>query len=487
MLEFLKKESNLKYTENGALTNESSESFCLDLFFGAGAMRYADESEIKAAVVRAFAEDPVKTMKINFFARDVRGGLGERHFFRTAVRTLAKTAPEAVKRNIWLFGEYGRFDDLLALLHTPCEDAAVKVISDTLLADVYSMKNGGKVSLIAKWLPSVNTSSNEAKMQGKYLCKKLGMSEKEYRKTLSALRRYCDILENRLREKDYTFDYEKQPSRALFMYRAAFWRNDNERYNEYIEKVAKGQADINTSGLYPYDIVRKCLGNVTDEYERMTLDETWKNLPVHGAGGNALAVIYGSGSMTWAPCGSVRPIDAALSLGMYFAEHNTGKFADHFITFSHKPRLVEIKGRDIVEKTKFCASFNEVANTDLEAVFVLILKTAVKNDVAQKDMPERLYIISDMEFDGCVVGGNDDTLFNGMRKLYKKYGYDLPQVVFWNVNARQTNMPVTRSQTGVALVSGFTPALFDMLCGDDISPEKVMNDILQSDRYANVG
>ena len=487
MLDFLKKEANLKYTENGALTHATSESFCLDLFFGAGAMRGTEENEIGKAVIRAYAEDPVKTLKIIFFARDARGGLGERRFFRTAVKTLAYIAPEAVNRNIPLFAEYGRLDDLLVLLHTNCEKTAIEEISKILYADIAAMKNGEKVSLIAKWLPSVNTSSNTARMQGKYLCKKLGMSEKEYRKTLSALRRYCDILENRLRERDYTFDYEKQPSRALFMYRAAFWRNDNERYNEYIEKVAKGHADINTSGLYPYDIVRKCLGNVTDEYERMTLDETWKNLPVHVAGGNALAVIDGSGSMTWAPSGSVRPIDAALSLGMYFAEHNTGKFADHFITFSHKPRLVEIKGRDIVEKTKFCASFNEVANTDLEAVFTLILKTAVKNDVAQKDMPERLYIISDMEFDGCVVGGNDDTLFNGMRKLYKKYGYDLPQVVFWNVNARQTNMPVTRSQTGAALVSGFTPALFDMLCGDDISPEKVMNDILQSDRYANVG
>ncbi len=486
MLNFLKKEANLKYTENGALTHATSESFCLDLFFGAGAMRGTEEKEIGRAVIRAYAEDPVKTLKIVFFARDVRGGLGERRFFRTAVKTLAYIAPEAVNRNIPLFAEYGRFDDLLVLLHTNCEKTAIEEISKILYADIEAMKNGEKVSLIAKWLPSVNTSSNTARMQGKYLCKKLGMAEKEYRKTLSALRAYCDIIENRLRVKDYTFDYEKQTSGALFKYRAAFWRNDSERYSDYLDAAQKGEAKMNTSSLYPYDIVRACLTNA-DESERKTLDAAWKNLLAFGEGGNSLAVIDGSGSMTWGLNSTVRPIDAALSLGIYFAEHNKGRFANHFITFSETPQLVEIKGRDIYEKTRYCASFNEVANTNLEAVFLLILKTAVKNRVKQSEMPERLYIISDMEFDCCVIGGNNDTLFDTMQKAYKKHGYSLPKIIFWNVSARQSNLPVTRSQTGAALVSGFSPALFDMVSGGDISPEKVMNDILSSDRYAAVG
>ncbi|MBR6401598.1 MAG: DUF2828 family protein [Firmicutes bacterium] len=485
MLDFLKKEANLKYTENGAVTHAASESFCLDLFFGAGAMRGTEEKEIGRAVIRAYAEDPVKTLKIIFFARDVRGGLGERRFFKAAVKALSYTAPEAVNRNIPLFAEYGRYDDLLVLFHTPCEDTAVKEISNILYADTRAMKNGEKVSLIAKWLPSVNTSSNLARMQGKYLCKKLGMSEKEYRKTLSALRTYCDIIENRLRIGDYTFDYEKQASGALFKYRAAFLRNDGERYVSYINAVCGGKAKMNTSSLYPYDIVRACLTG-TGEGERKALDAAWKNLPDIGADSNALAVVDGSGSMTWSRSGAVRPIDAALSLGIYFAGHNKGRFANHFITFSETPKLVEIKGGDIYEKTRYCASFNEVANTNLEAVFSLILKTAVKNRVKQSEMPERLYIISDMEFDSCVVGGNNDTMFNAMKKQYKKYGYSLPQIVFWNVNARQNNFPVTRAQTGAALVSGFTPALFDMVCSGDISPEKVMDNILSGERYAAV-
>ena len=485
MLEFLKKEANYKYTQNGGLTHESTENYCLDLFFGAGAMRGAAEADIKAAVVRAFAEDPVKTLKIIFFARDVRGGLGERRFFKIAARTIAFTAPEAIERNIHLFAEYGRFDDLLALVGTPCEDAAVKTISERVYADIEGMKNNEKISLIAKWLPSVNTSSQKTRSAARYLCKKLGMSEKEYRKTLSSLRAYTDILENRLRVKDYTFEYEKQPSKALFKYRAAFWRNDGERYEEYINAVNSGEAKMNTKSLYPYDIVRAALV-AADKAEMKTLDAAWKNLPVYGENSNALAVIDGSGSMTWSRSGSVRPIDVALSLGIYFAEHNKGRFASHFITFSTRPQLVEIKGKNICEKVHYCAGFNEVANTDLEAVFMLILKTAVKNRVKQSEMPERLYIISDMEFDGCVIGGNSDTLFKTMQKEYKKHGYSLPQIVFWNVNAMQKNMPVTRSQTGAALVSGFTPALFDMVSQGDISPEKVMNDVIQSERYAAV-
>lgn len=219
----------------------------------------------------------------------------------------------------------------------------------------------------------------------------------------------------------------------------------------------------------------------------MSLDAAWKSLPDLTASRreNAIAVIDGSGSMTCGG-GGIRPIDAALSLGIYFAEHNRGEFADHFITFSEKPRLVEIKGEDIVEKVRYCDTFNEVANTNLEAVFMLILRTAVKNKVSAADMPTKLYIISDMQFDYCIVGGNNDVLFKAIGKLYHKYGYDLPEIVFWNVNARCDAMPVTRSKTGAALVSGYSPALFDMVTGGEISPEAVMDKILASKRYAPI-
>lgn len=491
MLNYLKRQSNLTLTENGAVTLRSSGTDCLDLFFRAGGMRFADENEICDVVLRAMAEDPRKAMKILFFVRDARGGLGERRFFRVAMTRLAQTHPDAVARNAALFAEYGRFDDLCALLDTPCEAEAVAVISAQLKSDCVGMAQGKPVSLLAKWLPSVNASSAETVYRGRRLAKAMNMSEKQYRKMLASLRKYTDILENRLRTCDYTFDYEKQPSGAMFKYRAAFARNDGERYAAYLGAVEKHEAVMHTASLYPYDIVRACgLNFSTDkeklsEAERRSLNAAWNNLPVFGDNTeNALAVVDGSGSMY---CNTpLRPIDVALSLGIYFAEHNRGEFKNHFITFSRSPQLVEIKGADIAEKVHYCASFNEVANTDLAAVFRLILTTAVQHRLPQHEMPAKLYIISDMEFDGCILGGNDMTLFETMRHRYARCGYKLPEVIFWNVASRNRNIPVSRKETGAALVSGASPAIFDMVIGGEISPEKIMNKIIESERYAPV-
>ena len=487
MLNYLKEESNLTATENGGTAYLSSESFCLDLFFKAGAMRGASAGDISNAVIRAYAEDPDKTMKIIFFARDARGGLGERRFFRTAVASLVSAAPGSVRKNIPLFAEYGRFDDLLVLIGTPLEGAAVDFIRSQLDRDIDAMKSGKPASLLSKWLPSVNTSSGEARQMGRHIASLLGMSERNYRKTLSALRRYTDILENRLRERDYTFKYEVQPSCAMFKYRGAFIRNDNERYTEYLSRVNRGEAKMNADRLFPYDIVRAAMAENISPAEALSLDTAWRSLPdlTAAKNENAIAVIDGSGSMTCG-CGSIRPIDAALSLGIYFAEHNKGDFANHFITFSNKPRLAEIKGADIVEKVNYCRTFNEIANTDLEAVFMLILRTALKNNVAAGDMPSKIYIISDMQFDSCIIGGNNDVLFRSMQRLYHNYGYILPELIFWNVNARHDAIPVKRSDTGAALVSGYSPAIFDMVMGGECSPETVMNRILSSERYAPV-
>lgn len=478
--------SNKTLTQNGAITNRSSGTFCLDLFFSAGAMRQASEEQIAAAVTRAYAEDPVKTMKIIFFARDARGGLGERRFFRVAVKALAQFAPEAVERNVPYFAEFGRYDDLLVLLGTQCADAAMSVIRERLNADIASMREGGKVSLLAKWLPSVNASSKATRNAARDVAARLGHSERDYRKTLSELRAYADIIENRLRERDYTFDYAKQPSCAMFKYRKAFIRNDGERYLGYLDAVNSGKSKMNASVLFPYDIIRGCLGSDIPKEERLSLDTTWRNLPVFGEGGNAIAVVDGSGSMTWAYKSSARPIDVALSLGIYFAEHNKGAFAGKFITFSNTPRVIDVIGKDIVEKARYCATFNEVSNTNLEAVFDLILATAVRSKAKQEELPEKIFIISDMGFDHCVESGNDLTLYDTMKAKYKQYGYKLPDVVFWNVRSFGDNFPVRMKDSGTALVSGFTPALFDMVIGGEISPEIVMNRAIGSERYSMI-
>lgn len=487
MLELLKKETTGTYTLNGGLTHSTSGSNCLDLFFRADTMRNVSSKEIAAIVRRAFAEDPVRTIKIVFFARDVRGGLGERRFSRIAMQTLAKDAPEAVRRNLAHVAEYGRYDDLCALLHTPCEQDAVALIRERLDADRKAMAEGGQVSLLAKWLPSVNASAKETCAAGRCLASRLDMTERAYRKCLSALRSYSDVLENRLRTADYTFDYRKQPSGAMLKYRKAFLRNDGERYQSYLDAVDRGEAVLHAGTLYPYEIVRQCLNQPSAE-ERQALDLTWRNLPAYGESQeNAIAVIDGSGSMTCCYRSNVRPIDAALSLGMYFAEHNKGAFANHFITFSMHPQLIEIKGDDIVAKAQYCETFDECANTDLEAVFRLILDTAVKNRVPQSELPSKLFIISDMEFDGCIEGGNSQPLYDTMRQMYADAGYTLPQVVFWNVNSFQSNLPVTMGTAGTALVSGFSPSLFDLVMSGELAPELIMDRAIFCERYAKVG
>lgn len=485
MLELLKKQAAQTYTENGALTNSTTLSDCLDLFFCAGALRNADDERIAEQVLRAYAEDPVRTMKIVFFARDIRGGLGERRFFRVAVKALAEHESEAVMRNLPLFSEYGRWDDLIVLLGTCCEQQAVAVIKEQLEKDIEALGKGESVSLLGKWLPSVNTSGEETRAAAKKLAKLLGMRECDYRKTLSALRKRIAIIENNLREQDYSFDYEKQPSKAMFKYREAFFRNDGERYGEYLEAVKKGEKKLNASTLYPYDIVRKCLTELhLKRREKESLDLSWKNLPEIGnTDENCLVVVDGSGSMYWS---ANRPIDAAISLGIYFAEHNKGGFKNHFITFSESPRLVRIKGKDIYEKTRYCSSFNECANTDIAAVFELLLETAVENELPQEDMPSKLIIVSDMEFDYCVIGGRQAFVFEYAKSRFEQHGYKLPQIVFWNVDSRQNNFPVSVSDTGCALVSGMSTSLFDMVAGDDLDPIKVMDKAIMSERYKAV-
>ena len=492
MLEALKREAALTHTENGALTYSTSLSDCLDLFYNAGALRNAEDERITSLVMRAFAEDPVRALRIIFFARDIREGMGERRFFRAAIRYLAKAEPEAVQRNLHLIPEYGRWDDLLVLLDTPCEEQAAALIKAQLDSDIAAMNEGREVSLLGKWLPSVNTSSSAARAAGRRLAKSFGMKESEYRKTLSALRRHIAIIENNLREKDYTFDYEKQPSKALFKYRAAFGRNDEKRYSQFLKAVEEGKSKLNTSALYPYDIVHACMSKLSifrsaaDKMSPKVLDLSWKNLPVYGTGSeNCLAIVDGSGSM-YRYGSNVSPIDVAVSLGLYFAEHTTGGFAGHFITFSENPRLVEVKGKDILQKVEYCASYNEAANTNIEAVFDLLLNTAVKNSLPQEDMPSKLIIISDMEFDWCAEGGNDMTVFETFRKKYSEHGYKLPQIVFWNVESRRSNVPVTFSDTGCALVSGMSSSLFNIVTGDDLDPVRIMDRAIMGERYEAV-
>ena len=341
-----------------------------------------------------------------------------------------------------------------------------------------ALENEVKFSLLGKWLPSVNASNKETVRMAKQLARAFGMNDARYRKALSALRTQIRILENNLREMDYSFDYAKQPSKAMFKYRRAFMRNDKHRYQLFMTRVKKGQAVLHTGTLMPYEIVTSAY--TASEHEREALDVTWQALEDFTNDENALVVADGSGSMY---CyGSPKPAAVAQSLAIYFAERNRGAFHNHFITFSMTPQLVEIKGRDIVEKVRYCRSFNEVANTDLQAVFKLILSTAVKYRLPQKDLPSTLYIVTDMEFDSCARGASL-TNFEKAKALYRKHGYKLPRVVFWNVQSRNSQQPVKQNEQGVALVSGCTARIFSQVMSGHMDPYTNMMNVIGSERY----
>ena len=255
MLEYIKIEANRAYTENGALSYATTHSDCLDLFATIGALRSAGEQEIISRFQSAFAEDPDLAMKTLFFARDVRGGLGERKVFRVAMKWLAENAPASVRKNLPYIAEYGRWDDLLALMGTDCEKDALNLIKDQLDKDFMAMDMGDEVSLLAKWLPSVNASNADTVRMAKRIARFLGMDDAAYRKMLVKLRERIRIIENNLREKDYSFDYSKQPSKAMYKYRKAFLRNDGDRYGDFMSKVSKGEAKLNVGTLTPYDII----------------------------------------------------------------------------------------------------------------------------------------------------------------------------------------------------------------------------------------
>ena len=478
MLQYLKKEANKTLTENGAITYSTTSSDCLDLFATIGALRNTSDEDIIDRFTKAYIEDPLLTMKIIFYGRDIRGGLGERKVFRTIIKYMAEHNYDSIQKNIHNIPEFGRYDDLLMLLNTKYESDMINLIKEQLNKD---LKSENDISLLGKWLPSINASNNETVNNGKRIAKLLNMKYADYRKTLSLLRKKINILENYLRTKSYTFDYSKQPSKAMYKYKKAFIRNDEDRYMKFLESVNKGEKTLHTGTLYPYDIVEELLNGryLMTNNEKEAANTTWNNLEDFTNNENALVVMDGSGSML---SGKPMAISIAMSLAIYFAERNKGVFHNHFITFSERPKMVEIKGDNIFDKVQYCRRYNEVANTNIQKVFELILNTAVKYNIPQSELPSTVYVISDMEWDWCTKDSSL-TNFEYAKKLFEEHGYKLPTLVFWNVQSRNQQQPVTKDETGTLLVSGCSPRVFSMVISNNLNPYAFMLETLNNERY----
>ena len=496
----LNNEYNVSVTENGAVGYRTTGKELLDLNFAVASLRSMSDAEIVKRFKKAFFEDQILAMKWLFFSRDVRGGLGERKLFRVVLKDLVENNPEMVVPVINLIPEYGRYDDLWCLLDNK-ESARIvcEIVDKQIEEDINNMNAGKSISLMAKWMPSVNASSAKTKKYAKQFCKAFNISERDYRKVLSALRKYLDVVEVKMSSKNWAeIKYEAVPSRANLIYNNAFLRNDEERRREYLSKLEKGEAKINASTLFPHDVVHKYFSGRYGglKHNDATIEALWKALPdtVKGCG-NTIVVADGSGSMY---CGvgntDVTALEVANALAIYFAEHSSGEFKDKYITFSHNPQLVDFsKATSLCDKLQIALSHCEVADTNIEKVFDLILTTAVKNNMHQEDIPQNILIISDMEFNGCATCGSgrygdrpNQRLFDMIAKKYAEHGYKLPRLVFWNVNSRTGTIPVKENDLGVALVSGFSVNIVKMVMSGKTDPFECLLETLNSERYAPI-
>ncbi|MEC0031190.1 DUF2828 family protein [Bacillus cereus] len=475
MLNYLNAETNLTRTENGALAHKSTDSYLLDFFAQGGAMRNRSDMDIITMFSKAFAEDELLALRTLFYFRDIREGQGERNTFKVVIKYLADTYPHILVKNLELVPVYGRWDDMYALIDTQLQSQALSVMKRQFLLDIES----DRPSLLGKWLKSENASSKETQRLAAITRKAFGLTSKSYRKSLSLLRKRIDIVESKMSSNQWeNIEYGKLPSRAGMIYRNAFYRQDEERYDAYVQSLTKGEAKINANTLYPHEIVSKVWSMSSYDRQAALFDAMWKSLPdyIGDRKENSLAMVDVSGSMYGTP------ITVSIALGLYLAERNKGNFHNHFMTFSERPQMQKVVGNTIADKVANMRRADWGYSTDIEKAFNLLLSTAIKYNVPQEEMIDKLYIITDMEFNQC--SSRNATIFNHMKEKYEEHGYKLPKLVFWNVDARNTQFPIKMNDEGVQLVSGFSPSIFKSLMNDKfVSPYDLMLEVINAERY----
>lgn len=466
-------------TENGMATNSSSLDSVVDLFYNIGAMRGQDKERLISNFSLAFNQDPNRAMKILFWARDVRGGAGERQIFRGIMTYLADAHTDALRKNLHLVPEFGRWDDLLVLEGTKLQQDAFDLIQKALLED--------GSGLCAKWMPRKGVTA--AKLRNH-----MGLSPKLYRKLLVGL---TDVVEQLMCAKRWQdIDFSKLPSVASARYQKAFWKNAKESYETYIGKLQSGEAKINAGAVYPYDVTKSLKSG-----NKEVAIEQWKALPnyMEGADEMILPMVDVSGSMGSAAGNNpnITCMDVAISLGLYISERNEGPFKDAFLTFSAKPELQVLNG-SLSDRFIQLRRSKWGMNTNIEAAFKQVLDQAVKHGVAADQMPDKILILSDMQFDQATRSGggwyrNEDvsdwnpTAQQMIEKMYADAGYKAPKIVYWNIQSRNGDVPVAFDKMGTALISGFSPAIMTSVLGaDEFTPVAIMDKTIMSERYSQV-
>lgn len=445
------------YTENGAVARNSTGSALLDLYGTIGAMRSRSEDEIVSAFKRAWNENPLYALKMAFYARNIRGGLGERDTARVCLKWVAENYPRTMSKNFDNVVTFGRVDDLYTFVDTPVENEMWSYLKAIIYNDLRCMKNRQSASLAAKWLKSVNTSSAESRSLGRRTARAFGLTEAQYRKMLSVMRKYLNVVEVAMSKGDWTgIDYEAVPAYAMKKYKKAFKTHCPDLFNTYLSKVERGEAKINSSTMYPYDLVKPYVNGA--HFDRVA-ETQWKALPNYIEGENNVLVMADvSDSMTWN--NHAQAMATSVGLAIYFAERNKGAFKNLYMTFSSRPTFIKINpNSSLKDKVDAVMRTGVGYSTNLEGAFMEVLNTAIRNNVPQKDMPKAIVVISDMEINPYFRGYGLDFV-SEMAARFSAAGYIMPQLVLWNVEARNSTFHGSKNNPYVQFASGSATSTF---------------------------
>jgi hypothetical protein len=448
-------------TENGMPTHATSGDLVLDWFFWMGGARGKDADEIVGRFYAALSTNRHFAMRSLFALRNIRGGMGERRTFRIVLRWLATHDPDLVLDNLTLIPHFGRWDDLFVLFGLPLWEQA----SDLMLS---ALKAGDR--LCAKWMPREGKALD---VVAKDLMTRWDLTPRQYRKLLAG---NTQVVETQMCKRQWgEIKYEGVPSIAFKRYRKAFARHDSTRFGEFLAAAINGETKINASAIFPHTIIEKAVNSYVNEDERLAMEAQWVNLPKYDIPGGTLVVADVSGSMRG------EPIAVAVGMGLYFAEQLKGAFHNVICTFSQNSSFVQVNG-NIVQRIIQTKRLDWDMNTNVAMVFMKMLSTAVATQLPPEQMPTTVLIISDMQFDECTAWGTSLGALELIRSSYKRAGYPMPNLVFWNVRS-SIGIPAKMKEDGVVLLSGFSPAIITSLMKGEVNPHAMMVRVLMDPMY----
>ena len=483
-------EGNKTYTTNGAEVYKSTMSNLVDLFGTIGDIYNDDTQKIVSLFINALNEDEELAIKTLFYSRDCRGGMGNRkNFLAIAKYLIENNQGEYIYNNLGFICEFGRFKDLVELNLSLSEDLA-KPITEFMIEYLFTEKIKydshviKELSLAWKWLPTINSRSKHTRQKAKKLLSRFNKVHNyfkmySYQKEVAKYRKLLKVVERDICANTFeNISYPSVPSKCMNMNYGLFYKKDTDRFNKYLQELKQGKTKINSSVLFPRDIVHKYnyYSNIVDD----VLEEQWKALPNYFTKPmNIIPLVDTSGSM------SGIPMEVSMSLGIYLAERNPSEaFKNLILEFGRDAHLYDISNKPrLIDKLN---GFNgDCGNTNLQKAFLRILNIGRENKLKQEDMPSHLVIISDMQFDQATICSDKYGIINHMRDQFNQNGYELPQIIYWNVN-NSDNFPEI-AKDGICYVSGYSPAIMmAVLNAEILTPIEVVKKAVLVDKYKNI-